>query len=88
MLKENPFKTLAAIFSLIGIIATAVWGAEQRYNQAPQIREMNHIILQDRVQQLEDKIFVLEMKKQSGKASSIDKALLERYKSRLKSLTE
>lgn len=84
--KENPFKTMAGIATLLGIMVTTVWAADERFNQMPQIGEIHRQMIYDKEQRLEDSIFILQMKAADGTASNIDKAMLERYKTRLNTL--
>ena len=85
-LKENPLKAAAGVLTIVGILITSVWAAESRYNQMPQIGTLQHEMMFDRQQRLEDQVFVLEMKKANHTASDVDRALLERYKARLQKM--
>jgi len=82
-LKGNPLKALAGVLALCGILITSVWAADERFNQMPQIGQIQRQMIYDKNQRLEDQIFVLEMQAADGTATNVEKALLERYKSRL-----
>ena len=84
---------MIAIVSAVATLVTAAWAFEDRYNNLPQIQEI-HIELveyanqayENRIDDLEDKIFLLDMKEAKGIATPEDKALNRRYKSRLRDL--
>jgi len=87
-LKNNPFKSIMGVLGIIGVLITSVWAADARFNQMPQIHNIEQSIQYQRRQTLEDNIMVLEMKMAGAKQDTIDKALLERYKSRLNRTTQ
>jgi len=82
-LKNNPLRVVISVMTILGLLVTSAWAADARYNQMPQINDIHQQMIYDRNQTLEDNIFVLELKKSSGKITDIERALLERYKTRL-----
>lgn len=98
-IRNNPLKSISGIISIVGVLISGAWAADSRWNQSDDIQKlqsqmtisqlmMRHDILEARKQELEDKIFILESKKSSGQASALDKAMLNRYNQRLKSIEE
>jgi len=87
-IRSNPLKAAAGVLTLLGIMVSTVWAADARFNQTPQINELKNAIQFDRRQSLEDSIMVLQMKTAGADQKAIDKALLERYKTRLNNLNK
>jgi len=85
-IKNNPFKVVGGILTILSMLVSGAWAAESRYNQMPQIHQLEQTMSYQRSQSLEDQILVLEMKKSGADQKSIDNALLERYKSRLSNI--
>lgn len=61
-------------------IAEAAITLDNRYLKVSTFKAIKKV---ERIEKLEDKIFELNFKVQDGKASSMDKALLDRFKSKL-----
>lgn len=83
-------KKLLLIFTLISMsiggvygIAEAAMKIDSRYMK---VSDYKSIKTQERIKYLEEQIFMLNFKVENGTATSLDKAMLERYKSELASL--
>jgi len=87
--KKELITAVAALGSVITIF-TGVTFIEDRYVHASDFKEyaeqQQQSIKEFRIQDLEDKIFELEFKQQSGTATALDNALKERYRQQLNRL--
>jgi len=89
IVKENPIKASGAILSSIVAVLGAFWTFDSHYATAADMQNMDNKftqqINQNRAEDLDDKIFILELKKnqQKGKLDALDGAMLERYKRKL-----
>ena len=88
-------KALISIGTVIASVTTIYGGIvfiDDRYVQAAdfaiQVQEQQKLITDFRVQQLENDIFQLEFKEQSGNSSALDRALKQRYKQQLDRLNK
>lgn len=85
--RKKEFLSAVGIIASVATIFTAITFIEDRYVLAAdftkQIQSQHKILKDFRIQQLEDKIFELEFKEQSGMDTPLDRALKERYKQQL-----
>lgn len=75
--------SIASVIVAMTTIITSVYAFDGRYLK---VSDFNQYQVQSEVRRLEDEIFVLEFKVQNGTATALDRAMLERLKSRLESL--
>ncbi len=84
--KENPLKSLAATVAAAGVILTAVFTIDGRYAHAGDVVsesvKQQRQIVDLQANNLEDKIFELELRKTSKSWQPTDQVLLDRYKRR------
>ena len=87
-LKQYPL-TVGSVLTLMSFIG-AFLTFDARYALASDVRELKQETTKElknfRVQQLEDKIFELDLKIQSKGATPVDKAMHERYKNQRETL--
>lgn len=87
--KKEVVMAIAVLASILTIF-TGIAFVEDRYVHAADFSayaENQQKALKDfRVQNLEDKIFELDFKEQSGQATALDRALKERFKNQLDSI--
>lgn len=88
--KKKEIVTAISILGAIATLYTAIIFVDDRYVQAAdfaiQIQQQQKILEDYRVQNLQDKIFELEFKEQSGVDTPLDRALKERYLQQLQTL--
>ena len=81
----------AAVVAAVGTIFGAYSALDSKYAKASDVadvkRQLKEAVTELRIVDLEDKIFMLELKVNQGTATPIDIALLNRYKRQLDSLT-
>ncbi len=88
-LKTNPIASASAAISTIIAILGALWALDSHYASAADLESTKATftkeLIQLRADQLDDKIFELQLKqnKQKGTLSPEDGAMLERYKRKL-----
>lgn len=92
MALSPTIKTAASVIVGTAALLGAMWGIDSHYASAADVKGIKEGVSQQiqdfRTQQLEDQIFILELKKQQkedeGKRlEPIDEAMLNRYKSQL-----
>jgi len=93
--RDNPIKSALGVLAALGGLMTTAWAFDGHYNNLPEIGKINYdlstkiarnesTIQQMRLDNLEDKIFDIELKRdEMGRLSNADNARLNRYKSRL-----
>lgn len=84
--KENPIKVVLVLLASLGTIITSGFAFDSRYNQMPQFQQMQYDFRMSRVQDLQNRIFMLQFKISSGKGTPLDEAMLRRYQEQLKAL--
>ena len=82
-LKKNPIKSALSVLALISALSTAALGFEMRYNQTADVFLIEISYASSVVSDLEDKILLLNMRIGTKDEQATDKAMLDRYKSRL-----
>ncbi|HET8688794.1 MAG TPA: hypothetical protein VFM18_19430 [Methanosarcina sp.] len=88
-IKTNPVTTASAAITAVGTVLGAFWAIDSHYASAAELAaaksEFAQQIVQMRADQLDDKVFELQVKQnqQRGKLSPQDAAMLERYKRKL-----
>ena len=88
--KKKTLVTAVGVIGSVATIYTTVVFVDDRFVHAAdfavQMEQQQKVLKDYRVQQLEDKIFELEFKEQSGVDTPLDRALKERYKQQLNRL--
>jgi len=88
-IKENPITTAATVIGAIATILGALWAFDGHYASAADLQIVQQTfaqqITQQRADDLDDKVFALQLKKneQKGKLSPTDQAMLDRYTRKL-----
>jgi len=88
MIKRNPIKFALSVLALITAMGSAALAFENRYNNYPEIYMIEIGSAANTISDLEDKIFMLNMRIGTRAEQPSDKAMLDRYKSRLKAAQE
>ena len=89
IIKENPITSAATAIGGIATILGALWAFDGHYASAADLQAVQQTfskqLTQQRVDNLDDKIFELELKKnkQNGRLSPEDAAMLDRYHRRM-----
>lgn len=88
--KKGQFISAVSIIGSIATIYTAVIFIDERFvhaaDFAAQVEKQEQVLRDFRAQQLEDKVFELDFKIQSGVDTPLDRALKERYLQQLQRL--
>ena len=87
-IKQNPIKFAVSVLALISALATGALAVENRYNNYPEIYMMEVDYANNNITELEDKIFQLNMRIGTPSEQATDKAMVDRYKSRLEAAQE
>jgi len=93
-IKQNPLKVAGAVASSAAAILSAIWAIDSHYASAADLQAVQQTlaqqIIQLRVNDLDDKIFMLVLKKnqQSGKLDPVDSAMFDRYSRQMQLLQE
>lgn len=85
-------KKIGTIIGIVVSVCGALWGTAQATiyyhldERYVQVTDYKASVKEQEIKDLEDKIFELNFKVQNGTATPLEKAQLERYKSRLQKL--
>lgn len=90
--KSSAFKTASATIGSIGAILGTLWALDSHYASAADLENIQKAFAQQiqqiRASDIDDKIFMLEIKKntQQGQLDPVDAAMLDRYTRQQKTL--
>jgi len=85
---NTKITTLIGIFTIVGMSYAGFAVIDNRYAHAGELKQLEKKIDANRISDLEDKIFSLQFKIQSGEGTALDAALLERYQNQMNVLTK
>ena len=88
--KENikTTVTISSVVAVLGFYAALTQVLDQRYALAEEAQQIQQTINVYMEKELEDKIFLLQLKVENETASDVDKAMKKHYESRLEALTK
>jgi len=87
-IKENikTTITISSVVAVFGFYTALTQVLDQRYALAEEAQQIQQTIDVYMEKELEDKIFLLQLKVENKTASDVDKAMKKRYESRLEDL--
>ena len=87
IMRQNPLKSALTMIGSVAAVVIFLWVVDDRYVNAADFKQFQHqqeqLFVDSRIQQIQDQLFVLDLKVENGSATEIDRAQRARLQRQL-----